>query len=110
MKARGEWSWMIFISTLWVLQARKAFLYFPSSMLRRISARTRARGYIVSRLPRGICSITAEADGIAVTSRAPRSMLLHLSSVSGESGGTSRSGRKLSMIVVGIASHALTLS
>lgn len=54
-------------------------------------ATTMARGKIVSRLPRGICITRLAEDGIAVISRAPRSMLRHRSSISGSSGGISRS-------------------
>ena len=57
-------------------------------------AKTNARGYMVSRLPLGICSTTAEDDGITATSWAPRSMLRQRSSASGWSGGTSRSTHK----------------
>lgn len=54
-------------------------------------ATTMARGKIVSKLPRGICITKLAEDGIAVISRAPRSMLRHRSSISGSSGGISRS-------------------
>lgn len=75
------------MSTRWLLQAKKAFLYFFLLILSRMPASTSARGYIVSRFPLGICMINANIEGMTVTSFAPLSTLRHLSSVSGVSGG-----------------------
>ena len=46
---------------------------------------------MVSKFPRGICKINAKVVGTTVTRRAPRSMLRHLSSISGVSEGIFRS-------------------
>ena len=75
-------------------------MYFLLFILRRIPARTNALGYMVSRLPRGICNTKAEVVGMTVTSLVPRSILLHLSSASGVSGGISRSGDTFSSCLV----------
>lgn len=85
------------MSTRWLLQARKALLYRFILILCRIPAKTRARGYMVSRFPLGICITRANIDGMTVTSLAPRSMLRQRSSNSGVSGGTSNSSSNISV-------------
>lgn len=58
MNRSGSWSCSMFMSTRWLRHAKKASLNLSVSMLRRIAASTSARGYMVSRLPRGICKTT----------------------------------------------------
>ena len=55
-------------------------------------ASTNALGYIVSRLPLGICMVSEKVVGMTAISLAPLSMALHLSSFSGSSAGTCKSG------------------
>lgn len=90
MNNSGSWLCRMFISMRWVRQVENAARNSFFSMLCLTLARTRARGLMVSRFPRGACRTTVCVEGIIVTIFEPLSTA-RVRSSSSSSVGTSSS-------------------